>query len=150
MMAVSSPSGPAGFALVPHRPPMSAWVGCCPAPIALILGGRAFVSSDFHDFRAHGPRMRIDNISASPGRFIACVSAADATVDRRPDRGESLPAADTVFALFLATPSEGGMDSAEASAAATAVSQRGPPPTCPDGALLRPTATLPSLWELPL
>ena len=31
MMAVSASSGPAGFALVPHRPPVLAWVGWCPA-----------------------------------------------------------------------------------------------------------------------
>ena len=39
--------------------------------------------------------MRIDDLSAPSGRFVARVSASVVTVDRCPGRGRALPAADT-------------------------------------------------------
>ena len=71
--------------------------------------------------------MRIDNPSAPSGKFGARVSAAVTTADRRPGRGAILPADDTAFAF--AVPSEGGMGSAEAPPATTAVAQLAPSPT---------------------
>ena len=57
-------------------PPGVALSGLVPLPESTVLGGLPFVSSDFRDFRAHGPRMRIDDLSAPSGRFVPCVSAA--------------------------------------------------------------------------
>ena len=105
--AVSSSSGPAGFAHVLHRPPVSAWVGCYP-PIVLIWVGSLSFFSDFRDFHPHGPRMKIHYLSAPPERFGARVSAAVTTVDRRRGRGASLPATEKAFASVFAVPFEGG------------------------------------------
>ena len=71
--------------------------------------------------RAQGPSMRMDDLSAPSGRFVARVSAAVTTVARRPGLGVILPDADTAFASAFAVPSEDGTDSAEDPAAATAV-----------------------------
>ena len=35
-----------------------------PRPESAVLGGLLFTSSNFRDFRAHGPRMRIDDVFA--------------------------------------------------------------------------------------
>ena len=142
MMAISSSSKPAGFALVLHRPLMRACRlrnrssptpgvgldGLVPRPVSAVLGGVPFAVSDFRDFRAHGPRMRIYYFSAPSATFVIRVSAAVATVDRRPGRGAIFPAADTAFASVFAVPSEGSTGSAEAPAAATAVTQHAPSP----------------------
>ena len=61
--------------------------GLVPRPERAALGEIPFASSDFCDFRAHGPRMRIDDLSAPSGRFIARVTAAVTTDDCRPGRG---------------------------------------------------------------
>ena len=61
--------------------------GLVPRPESAIWGGLPFTSSDFSDFRAHGPRMKTEALSASSGRFVAGVSAAVTTADRRPGRG---------------------------------------------------------------
>ena len=127
MIAVGSSSEPANFTLIPHRPPILAWVGWCRADSA-VLGGIPFACSDFRCFRAHGPRMRIDDLSAPSGRFAAIVSAVVTTADCRPGRGATLPAADTVFASVFAVPYEGGMGSAEAPAAVTAVAHHASSP----------------------
>ena len=74
-------------------------------PESAVLSGLPFASSDFRDFRANGPRMRIDDLPAPSGRFVVRVSAAVTTADRRPGRGELSPDADTAFASFLAVPS---------------------------------------------
>ena len=87
------------------------------------LGGLPFTSGDVCDFRTHGPRMGIDDLSASSESFVARVSASVATVDRCPGRGRALPAADDAFASVLAVPTEVSTGSAEASAAATTVTQ---------------------------
>ena len=103
--------------------------GPVPRPESAGLGGLPFASSDFRDFRAHGPRMRIDDLSAPSGRFVARVSAAVTTTDRRPGRGYVFPAADTAFDLFFAVPSEGSTGSTGAPSAATAVAQHAPSPS---------------------
>ena len=60
--------------------------GLVPHPESAVLGGLPFASSDFRDFRTHGPRMRIDDLSAPSGRFVARVTAAVTTDDCRPGR----------------------------------------------------------------
>ena len=67
--------------------------------------------------------MRIDDLSAASGRFVARVTAAVIADDRRPGRGGAFPAAGTAFASVFTVPSEGGTGSTEAPAAATAVTQ---------------------------
>ena len=49
--------------------------GLVPQPDSAALGGLPLTSTDFCDFRTHGPRMRIDDLSVSTGRFVARVSA---------------------------------------------------------------------------
>ena len=61
--------------------------GLVPHPESAILGGFTFTSSDFCDFRTHGPRMRIGDLSAPSGRFVARVTATVTTDDCRPGRG---------------------------------------------------------------
>ena len=90
--------------------------------------GEPFASSDFRDFCAHRPRVRIGDLSPPSGRFVARVAVAVTTDGCRSGRGESFPAADTAFALVLAVPSDDGTGSAEASAAATSVAQHGSSP----------------------
>ena len=91
-----------------------------------VVGGLPFTSADFCDFRTHGPRMKIDDLSAPSGSFDARYSASVATVDRCPGRGRALPAADNDFASLFVVPTGVGTGSAEAPAAATAVAQPTP------------------------
>ena len=128
MIVVSSSSGPSGLRTRCSPTPDVGLVGLVPRPDSTLLGGLPFASSDFRDFRAHGPRMRIDDLSAPSGRFVARVSAAVTTTDRRPGRGYVFPAADTAFDLFFAVPSEGSTGSTGAPSAATAVAQHAPFP----------------------
>ena len=100
--------------------------GLVPRTEHAALGGPPVTSTAFHDFRTHEPRTRIDGLSASPGRFVARVSASVATTEDCTGRRSISPAADTVFALVFAIPIEGGTGSAEALAAATPSAQ----PTC--------------------
>ena len=100
------------------------WAGT--SPRERCFGGLPFASSDFRDFRAHGPRMRIDDLSASNERFIARVTATVTIDDCRSGRGEMFPAAGTVFASVFTVPSEGGTGSEEAPAAATSVARHAP------------------------
>ena len=83
-----------------------------PRPDNVVLDGLPFVSSDFRDFCTHVSRMKINDLSAPSGRFVARASAAVTTVDRRPGRGAILPAADIAFASVFAVPSEEGTGSA--------------------------------------
>ena len=81
--------------------------GMVPRPEIAVWDGLPFASSDFgdfRDFRVHGPRMRIDDVSAPSGRFIARVPATVTTVDCRPGRGEIFSAADTTLASLLPCP----------------------------------------------
>ena len=122
--------------------------GLVPNPDSAVLGGLPFASSDFRDFRVHGPRMRIDDLSAPSVSFVARVSASVTTADCRLGRGATFPAADSAFASVFAIPSEDGQDSAEVLAAATAVAQPAPFPTStPQGAdsvaIPDPTASAP-------
>ena len=97
--------------------------GLVPRTEHAALGGLPLTSTAFHDFRTHEPRVRIDGLSASPGRFVASVSASVATTEGCTDRESISPAADTVFASVFAIPTEGGTGSAEALAAATPIAQ---------------------------
>ena len=90
------------------------------------LGGLPLTSTAFRDFCTHEPRIRIDGLSAPPGRFVAHVSASVATTEGCTGRGSISPAADTVFASVFAIPIEGGTGSAEALAAATPIAQPTP------------------------
>ena len=110
--------------------------GLVPRTESVVMGGLPFTSGDYCDFRTYGSHMRIDDLSAPSGRFVARVSASVATVDRCPGRGRVLPAADNDFSSVFAVPTEVGTGSSEAPAAATAVAQmclyqtpgRRPPP----------------------
>ena len=87
------------------------------------LGGLPLTSTALHDFRTHEPRIGIGGFSASPGRFVARVSASVATTKGCTGRGSISPANDTVFASVFAIPIEGGTGSAEALAAATPIAR---------------------------
>ena len=65
--------------------------GLVPRTESAVLGGLPFTFPDYYDFRTHGPHMRIDDLSALSGRFVARVSASLATVDRCPGHGRALP-----------------------------------------------------------
>ena len=97
--------------------------GLVPRTERAALGGLPLTSTAFYDFRTHEPRIRIDGLSDSPGRFVARGSASVATTEICTGRGSISPAADTVFASVFATPIEGGTVSAEARAAATPIAQ---------------------------
>ena len=123
--------------------------GLVPRPESAVLGGLPVASSDFCDFRTNGPRMRIGNLSASSGRFVARVSASVTTAHHCLGRGGFFPAADTAFSSDFAVPSEGGTSSAEDPAAATAVAQHVPSPTSTSqevdsAATIDPAASAPS------
>ena len=77
----------------------------------VVLGGRPLAFTDCHDFCTHEPRIRIDGVSAPPGRFVARVFASVATAEGCTGHGSISPAADTVFASVFAIPIEGGTDS---------------------------------------
>ena len=100
-----------------------------PRTESAVLGGLPFTSSDFLNFRTHGPRMRIDDLSSPSGRFVARVSASVTTVDRRTGLRVFSPAANTASALVFVVPFGGGQGSAEAHTPAMFVAQRPPPPT---------------------
>ena len=97
--------------------------GLMPLTESAVFVALPFTSADYCDFRTHGPRMRMDDLSAPSGRFVAHASASVATVDRCPGRGRALPADDNDFASVFAVPTEVGAGSAEAPAAATPVAQ---------------------------
>ena len=100
-----------------------------PRTKSAVLGGLPFTSSDFRDSRAHGPRRRMDNLSAPFGRFVARLSASVATVDCRPGLFFFSPTANPAFASVFVVPSGGDQCSAEALATATIVVDRAPLPT---------------------
>ena len=78
--------------------------GLVPQPDSAVLGGLPLTSTDFRYFRAHEPRMRIDDLSAPTGRFVAHVSASVGTGDDRLGRAPFWPAADATFSSGLAVP----------------------------------------------
>ena len=53
--------------------------GLVPRTESVVLGRLPFTSADYCDFRTHGPHMRIDDLSAPSGRFVARVSASVTT-----------------------------------------------------------------------
>ena len=76
--------------------------GLVPHPDSIILGGLPLTSNEFRDFRAHGSRMRIDDLFAPAGRFVARVSAFVGTDDDRLGRAPFLPAADATLTPVIA------------------------------------------------
>ena len=60
---------------------------------------------NFRDFYTHGSRMRIDDLSAPTGRFVARVSAFVGTGDDRLSRAPFWPAADSTLTPIFAVPS---------------------------------------------
>ena len=108
-------------------PGVGLW-GLVPRTQSAVLSGLPFTFSDFPDFRAHGPRMRIDDPSAPSERFVARVSASFSTIDPRPSLSFFSPTANDAFASVFVVPSAGDMGHAEASAAATTVAQNAPLP----------------------
>ena len=66
-----------------------------------VLRGLPFTSSDVRDFRARGPRMEIDDLSAPLGIFVARLSASVAAVDMF---FFFAPTANTAFARLLSYP----------------------------------------------
>ena len=106
--------------------PVVIFGGLVPRTERAVLGGFPFSSTEYFDFRTHGPRTRIDDLAAPSGRFVARVSAPVATVDRCPGRGRALPEADNDFGSVFAVPTEVGAGSAEAPATATVVAQPTP------------------------
>ena len=98
-------------------------MGLVPGTDSAVLGGVPFTSAGFIDFRTHGSRMRIADLSAPSGGFVACVSASIAPVDSCPGRGRVFPAAENAFDSVFAVPTKVGTGSAEAPAASTTVAQ---------------------------
>ena len=78
--------------------------GLVSRPESAVVGGLPFSSLDFRDFRAHGPRMMIDDLSAPSGRFVARVSAPVTPVDRRPGRGKKKQPPTRLSLRFLPCP----------------------------------------------
>ena len=93
--------------------------GLVPPTKRAALGRLPLTSTAFHDFRTHDPRIRVDGLSASPGRFVARVSASIATTEGCTGRGSISPTVCTVFASVFVIPIDGSTGSAEALAAAT-------------------------------
>ena len=78
--------------------------GLMPRTESNALVGLRFTSADFCDFRAHWPRMRLDDFPTPSRRFFARVSASVATVDNSPGRGWVSRAADNDFSSVLLYP----------------------------------------------
>ena len=98
-------------------------MGSCPARQVLSWVGSLLPPPIIAIFAHNGPHMRIYDLSALSGIFVARVSASVATVDRCLGRGRALPAADNGFVSVFAVPTEVGTGSAEAPAATTSVAQ---------------------------
>ena len=97
--------------------------GLVPRTEHATLSGLPLTSTAFHDFRTQESRVRIDGFSASPGRFVARVSASVSTSEGCTGRGSISPAVEIVFASVFAIPIESGTGSAEALAAGTPIAQ---------------------------
>ena len=97
--------------------------GLVPRTEHAALGGLPVTSTAFHDFRTQEARIVIDGLSASPGRFVARAFTSVATAEGSTGRGSISPTADTVFVSVTVIPIEGGMEFAEALAAATPIAQ---------------------------
>lgn len=61
--------------------------GLVPRLDRVVSGGLLCTSPDFREFHAHGPRMRVEDLSAFSGRSVAHVPATVTAVDHRPGRG---------------------------------------------------------------
>ena len=70
-------------------------------PSTPALGGLAVTSTVFHDFRTHEPRIRINDLSAPPRRFVARISTSVATAEGCTRGGSISLAADIVSASVL-------------------------------------------------
>ena len=100
--------------------------GIMPRTESNALGGLPFTPADVCVFRAHGPRMRLDDVSGPSRRFLARVSASVATVDGSPGRGWASRTADNDSASGFAVPTAVSEGSARASATTTSVVQPTP------------------------
>ena len=78
--------------------------GLVPQPDSAVSGGLPITSTDFRDFSAHGPCMRIDDLSAPTGRFVARAPAFVGTGDDRLGRALIWPATDVAFTPVYAVP----------------------------------------------
>ena len=87
-----------------------------PPPKAVPTGSR-FLPPLFRN----ASHVQMDGHSASPRRFVARISASVATAEVCTGRRSIYPAADSVFASVFVISIDGGTDTAEALAAATAV-----------------------------
>ena len=95
--------------------------GLMPRTKSNALGGLLSTSVDFCDFRAHGPRMRLEDLPTPSRRSVARVSASVATIHSPPRRGWASRAADNYFASAFAVPITVSEGSIEASASTTSV-----------------------------
>ena len=74
-------------------------------PDSAVLGGLPLTCTDFRDFRAHGPRVRVDDLSAPTGRFVARVPAFVGAGDDRLGCAPFWPVADATPTPVFAVPS---------------------------------------------
>ena len=78
--------------------------GLVPQPDSAVLCGLPRTSTDFRVLRVHGPRMRIDDLSAPTGRFAARVPAFVGTGDDHLGRASFWSATDATFFRFSRCP----------------------------------------------
>ena len=90
------------------------------------LGGLPFAPADFCDFRAHEPRMKLNDLLTPLRGFVTRGSASIATVDRSPGRGWILRATNNDFSLVIVVPTAVSEGSAEAPATTTSFAQPTP------------------------
>ena len=102
--------------------------GLVPRTESAVLGALPCATSDVRDSRAHGGRMRMDDLSAPFERFVARVSASTVTVDCRSGLVYHPPPT-SLSLRFLLYPQGATRALAEASTAATIVAQHAPLPT---------------------
>ena len=78
--------------------------GLAPSSHSIGLGGFPLSQADFRDFREHGPRMRIDDLDAPYGEFVA--RAPTYVFSRGPSRTltSSMQAASNLAASVLVVP----------------------------------------------
>ena len=104
-----------------------------PQTDSAVLGGLPLTSTDFREFRVHGPRIKIDDLSALTGRCVARVSAFVRTGDDRLGRAPFWPVADATLIPVFAVPS---------GATPPDLPPRGPTPPSEASVALRPTGRI--------
>ena len=73
-------------------------------PDSAFFGGLPLTSTVFCDFRAHGPRMRINDVSAPTGKFVARVVGFVGTGDDRLGHAPLWPATDATSTSVFVVP----------------------------------------------